>query len=347
MAKFFSIFILLFSFSFQSLISKDIVISRNFVLFTSKNLEGYLQPLFTTVEQSLNNFLFGTSNLDGKFRVTLNLGFASMLIPDSHKWFDAEVPEGFSDTNITLTAQMRDGQILGKLRKPNKQPTIFGGSSVPIFAAPQNHIVPDSFYKTIAYPEGLHIEIMPGLPVLQLIFETPLHNEIRFRFFTFPIQGESFIFYSLGLNQRFDHFVDLFGFDNKKNLNLNISFHRMYRGASFDLFSYSFGLNVSNQFHKNVLGYLGIQFENLHGIFKAIKDTTGLNQDIVQSPFSELREAKPVEINLKTLTKWQIKGGFTFFLPFGFLNFDLSYASQPMISLGFGIFLGDRKNVDE
>lgn len=328
----------------STLFAKDIVISRNFVLFTSRNLEGYLQPLFTSIEQSLNNSLYGTSNLDGKFRVSLNITLSSLLIPDSHKWFDAEVPDGFYDSTATITSQIRDGKIVSKIVKPNKQPTIFGGSSVPIFASPQNHAYPDSVYKTIAYPEGLHLDIMFGLPVIQMIFETPLKNEFRLRFLTFPIQGESFVFFSLGINQRIDHFFDLFGFDKAKNLNVHAVLHRIYRGTSFDLTSYAMGINASNQFNKNLLGYIGIQFEDLTGHFKAIKDTSGLNNDIINNPFLELREARPIEITFKTFTKWQIKGGLNFNFSFGFLNFDLSFASQPMVSVGFGFYLEKKKN---
>ncbi|MCX7908761.1 MAG: hypothetical protein N2560_04500 [Ignavibacteria bacterium] len=265
------------------------------------------------------------------------------MIPDDHKWFDAEIPEGFYDTSVTLTAQIRDGKIQNGVFNPNKQPTIFGGSSTPIFAAPQNHFYPDSFYKTIAYPEGLHLDLMVGLPVLQLIVETPLKNEVRFRFLTIPVQEESFVFFTIGLNQRFDHWFDLFGFDRCKNLNLHFAFHRMYRGTSFDLTSFSLGLNTTNQFNNNILGYFGIQYEDLWGHFKAIKDTTGLNQDVVNNPFRELREARPVQISLKTFTKWQIRGGLTFIFSFGFINFDLSYATQPMISFGLGLFF-EKKN---
>ncbi|MGB9913187.1 MAG: DUF6588 family protein, partial [Candidatus Kapaibacteriota bacterium] len=109
------IVVLFLCFCTKELNAKDIVISRNFVLFTSRNLEGYLKPLFTTLEQSLNNSLFGTSNLNGKFKVSLNFAFSSMLIPDEHKWFDAEVPDGFYDTTVTLTSQIRDGKIIPKI----------------------------------------------------------------------------------------------------------------------------------------------------------------------------------------------------------------------------------------
>ncbi|MGC8957004.1 MAG: DUF6588 family protein [Candidatus Kapaibacteriota bacterium] len=337
------IVVLFLCFCTKELNAKDIVISRNFVLFTSRNLEGYLKPLFTTLEQSLNNSLFGTSNLNGKFKVSLNFAFSSMLIPDEHKWFDAEVPDGFYDTTVTLTSQIRDGKIIPKIVKPNKQPTIFGGSSVPIFAAPQNHIYPDSMYKTIAYPEGLHLDLMLGLPVVQIIVESPLKNEIRFRFLSFPIQSESFVYFSLGLNQRIDHFFNFFGFARDKNISFHIIFHRMYRGTSFNLTSYAVGLNASNQFNNNMIGYIGIQYENLTGTFKAIKDTSGLNNDIINSPFIELREAKPVEILFSTFTKWQIKSGLTYQFHFGFINLELGFASQPMISCGLGFFLERKK----
>lgn len=336
--------VVFWAFNFSNLDAKDIIVSRNFVLFTSKNLEGYVKPLLTSLEQSLNNFLYGTSNLNSKYRLSLNFGFSSMLIPDEHKWFDAEVPEGFYDTSATLTAQIRENEVLKKLYKPNKQPTIFGGSSYPIFAAPQNHIYPDSFYKTIAYPEGLHLDLMIGLPILQLIFETPLRNEFRFRFLTIPIQGESFVFFSIALNQRFDHWFRLFEFDKSKNLNFHFALHRMYRGVSLDLTSYAFGLNASNQFNKRILGYFGIQYERLFGHFKAIKDTSGLYQDVINSPFQELREARPIFINFNSFTKLQIKGGLLFAFSLGFLGFDLTYATQPMISLNFGLFLESEKD---
>jgi len=330
-----------------ALYSKDLVISRNFVLFTSKNLEGYLTPFFTTLSQSLNNALYGTSNLDGKFRVALNIALSSMLIPDDQKWFDAEVPVGFYDSSVSLTAQYRDGSIVNSVVTPNKQPTIYGGSSTPIFAAPQNHFAPDSFNKTIAYPEGLHLDVMVGLPIIQLLLETPFDNEVRFRFFTFPVQGESFVYIGFALNQRMDEYFNLFGFDKRKNLNVHLSYQTMYRGSSFSFTTYSLGVNAVNEFSNKILGYVGIQYENAFGKFRALKDTVGMNEDIVNSPFLELRQAKPIEIALKSFTKFQVRGGFTYTFSFGFLNFDVSFASQPMLSLGLGIFFQKRVVADE
>ena len=323
---------------------KDIVISRDFVLFTSKNLEGYIKPIFTTLEQSLNNSLFGTSLPDGKFRFTLNLSVCGMIIPDAHKKFDAEVPDGFLNDSVVKVAQIRNGEIHRSVIQPNIQPTIYGGSSTPIFSAPQNHTYPDSIYKTIAYPEGLHIDFMPGLPVLQAIVETPLKNEIRFRFFSLPIQDETFAYVTIGLNQRVDHFFNLFGFDKDKAISLHFALHRMYFGSSFDLTSYAIGINAMQRWGSSLIGYVGLQYEDLGGKFRGIKDTTGLNENIINSPFLELRQAKPIEVSFHSYTKFQAKGGFTFSLYFGFVNFELSYASQPMISLGFGLFIGKGKN---
>jgi len=334
--------ILTFGFCFSY--SKDIVISRDFVLFTSKNLEGYIKPIFTTLEQSLNTTLFGTSLPDGKFRFTLNLSVSGMIIPDAQKTFDAEVPDGFFNDSVTQVAQMRNGEVRRSVVKPNIQPTIYGGSSTPIFSAPQSHTYPDSIYKTIAYPEGLHIDFMAGLPVLQAIVETPLKNEIRFRFFSLPIQDETFVYLTIGLNQRVDDWFNLFGFDKNKAISVHFALHRMYYGNSFDLTSYAIGINAMQRWGNTLIGYVGLQYEDFGGKFRAVKDTTGLKENVINSPFPELRQAKPIEISFNSYTKFQAKGGFTLTFYIGFLNFELSYASQPMISLGFGLFIGTKKN---
>ncbi len=344
MQRFRNILLIFVSITFfqSNLFSKGFVLSKDFTLFTSRNLEGYLKPIFTTLEQSLNNSLFGTSLPDGKFRFTLNLSVCGMIIPDEHKSFDAEVPPGFFDSNAAKVAQYRNGEIYRYVIKPNIQPTIYGGSSTPIFSAPQNHNYPDSTYKTIAYPEGLHIDFMAGLPVLQSIIETPLRNEIRFRIYVEPTGDETFVYFTIGLNQRFDHLFDLFGLDKDKALSFHFALHRMYWGDFFDLTSYALGINAMQRWG-NLCGYLGFQFENMNGFFKAIRDTTGFREEIVDSPFPELREARPIIVSLSTFTKFQLKGGFTLSFLFGFLNLELSFATQPMISAGFGLFIGKNR----
>lgn len=339
-----AILIFVFFNLYSEALAKELVISRNFVLFTSKNLQGYLEPLFTTLEQSFNSSLFGSNYLDGKWSFSLGLSVSNMIIPDNQKHFDAELPDGFNSEQITLTSQIRGGNIIYSVYKPNWQPTVYGGSSIPIFSAPQEHSFPDSIYKTVAYPEGLGINFMLGLPVVQLIVEYPMFGEFRFRFFSIPVQQESLVYFTLAFNQRIDHFFKLFGRDKSKSLAVHFALHRLFRQTSIDITSYAFGLNIMHSWSRNVLGYIGIQIEDMWGKFKALKDTVGLQEDVINSPFMELRNAKPIEFNFTTFTKFQIRGGMTFLFPVVSLSLDLSYASQPMFTLGLNFHLGARKD---
>jgi hypothetical protein len=339
-----AILILIFFNLYSGILAKEFVISRNFVLFTSKNLQGYLEPLFTTLEQSFNSSLFGSNYLDGNWSFSLGISVSNMIIPNNQKHFDAELPDGFNSEQIALTSQIRGGNIIYSIYKPNWQPTVYGGSSTPIFSAPQEHSFPDSMYKTVAYPEGLGINFMLGLPVVQLIVEYPMFGEFRFRFFSIPVQQESLVYFTLAFNQRIDHLFKLFGRDKDKSLALHFALHRLFRQTSIDVTSYAFGVNLMHSWSRNVLGYIGIQVEDMWGKFKALKDTAGLQGDVVNSPFMELRYAKPIEFNFTTFTKFQIRGGMTFLFPVVSLSLDLSYASQPMLTFGLNFHLGARKD---
>lgn len=333
-------FFLVMGFSCYFSLAKEIVISRNFVLFTSRNLENYLKPLFTTFEQSLNSNLFGTNFPDKKWLVSLNIAFPTMIIPNAQKKFNAEVPDGYLfDDNKVLVAQLRDGKLICYVYQPNLQPTIFGGSSTPIFSSPQTHSYPDSIYKSVAYPEGISVDLVPGMPVLQCVIAIPSLSEVRFRFLTFPFQGESLIYYTLVFQQRVDKLFGLFQFDKAKAINFFVAFHSLYRQTSLNLTSYSFGFNIMQKFGNKFLGYLSLQYENLNGHFTALKDTTGIYEDVVNSPFPELRQARPIEINISSFTKFQFKSGLTWYLSIFNLNLELSFASQPMFSVGFSINL--------
>lgn len=319
--------------------AKEIVISRNFVLFTSRNLENYLKPLFTTFEQSLNSNLFGTNFPDKKWSVSLNIAFPTMIVPNAQKKFNAEVPDGYLFDGKVLVAQLRDGNLICYVYQPNLQPTIYGGSSTPIFSSPQTHTYPDTIYKSVAYPEGISVNLVPGMPVLQFVLASPSFSEVRFRFLTFPFQDESLIYYTLVFQQRVDNLFGLFQYDKAKSINIFTAFHRLYRQTSFNLTSYSFGFNVMQKFGNKFLGYLSLQYENLNGHFTALKDTTGIYEDVVNSPFPELRQARPVEINISSFTKFQFKSGLTWYFSFFNLNLELSFASQPMFSFGFSVDL--------
>lgn len=318
---------------------KEIVVSRNFILFTSRNLENFLKPLFTTFEQSLNSHLYGTVFLDGKWCLALNIGFPTMVIPNQQKNFDAEVPDGYLLEGKVLVAQLKNGRLIEYVVKPNLQPTIFGGNSTPIFSVPQRHLFPDSIYKSVAYPEGISINVMPGLPVIQFVLSTPIFNEFRFRIFTFPLQDESLIYYTLAYQQRIDNLLNIFSFDKSKSISCFVALHRLYRQTSLNVTSVSFGSNIMQKFTNKFLGYIGIQYENLYGHFKALKDTSGLYEDVVNSPFLELRQAKPIEINFSSFTHFQLRFGLTWFFSIFNLNIELSFASQPMFSISFSAML--------
>jgi len=107
------------------------------------------------------------------------------------KTYNAELPGSFGNTNVVITALKNGQEIILNTKGTVPEPTLYGGISTPVFAAPQNPFPPDSFYKTVAFVEGNNISFMSGLPIVQAFLGLPTRTQLRFRFFTYPIDDVS------------------------------------------------------------------------------------------------------------------------------------------------------------
>ena len=325
--------------TFGTYAEDKITLSREFNLFTSKNLEGYLKPLFTSIGQSINSDLFTIANLKDDWSIGIDISINGMFIPNSQTTFDAQRPDAYGDTIIVKTAELRGGKILKNVIGNNSQPTIYGGQSNALFAAPQNHKLPDSSYKSVAYVEGNDITFMSGIPTIQFVFGFPTRTQLRFRFLTVPMNDNSATYWGLGITQNLDRFFNLFKQENKMGLGLNFAYSAINAGPSVSLSTWSYGLNFSKQWNKYLSLYAALQFEGLKGKFEAVRDTDNMS-NYIDNPFKEIRDGAPLTVNMETFTAFRIMGGISYILGAFEFHGDVAWASQPILSFGITATFG-------
>jgi len=321
---------------------EPISFTKEFNLFTSQQAQGFFKPLFTTIEQSLNSNLHTIAIYEDKWSIGIDISTQGMIIPGSQKTYDAQLPELYGNTAECENAELRNGVLYRNVSGYSKQPTVYGGKSTPIFSAPQYDTHPSKHLKSNAYAEGMDISFMPGVPVLQLVFGFPTRTELRFRFLTFPVQGESLNYFGFILNQRFDHFFDIFGEDTTMGLAANITFHTGNRNPGIDMYSFAAGLHWSKYFEDILSVYAALQYENMGGEFQAERKDF-VESDFIESPYQEVRNGSDIIFDLESFTSFRIYGGISKRFSFLELNMNLGYASQPFISGGLTFWIADWK----
>lgn len=314
-------------------------ISREFTLFTSQQLSGYLKPLFTSIEESLNSGLYSTANYSNGWSFGIDISASGMFIPRSHRSYDAVLPDKYGDISVVKNAQLANRGIINNLKGTSRQPTIYGGMSYPIFAAPQNAFPPDSFYKSVAFVEGNDIDFMSGIPQIQFIIGIPTRTQIKFRYLQFPMQKVDFIHYSIGINQNIDKLTDLFT-DSSYALALNFAYHKFQRSPGIDLSSYSFGAHFSKSWDIGFTAYLGLQFEDMSGNFFAVREIN-IDKDIINNPYPEIRDGKPLDISIDNYNKFRLGGGLSYKYGIIELNSFAYYAAQPIVGAGLSLWFLD------
>lgn len=318
---------------------KNFEISREFTLFTSQQLSGYLKPLFTTIEESLNSGLYSTAFYSNGWSFGIDISATGMLIPRSHRSYEAVLPDKYGDISVVKNAQLADRGIINNLKGTSRQPTIYGGMSYPIFAAPQNAFPPDSFYKSVAFVEGNDINFMSGIPQIQLFVGIPTRTQIKFRYLQFPMQKVDFIHYSIALNQNIDKLFGLFS-DSSYSLALNFAYHKFERNPGIDLNSYSVGAHFSKTWDIGFTAYLGFQIEDMSGNFFAVREVN-IDKDIINNPYPEIRDGKPLDISIDNYNKFRLGGGISYKYSIIELNSFAYYASQPVVGAGISLWLLD------
>lgn len=326
----------------SSLKSNDLEITREFTLITSDNATGYLKPLFTTIGEGLNTSLYNTAYHSNGWSFGFNLSLVGMLIPDSHKNYDAKLPDLYGNPVRVKTAGMHDGRLIENFKGTIQQPTIYGGNSYSIFASPQGAFPPDSFYKSVGFLEGNNIGMMPGLPILQMYIGLPTRSELRFRFLTLPVQDSPLTYFTIGANQNIDKEFGLQEPDNPLSYGLTAAFHSISRPQGISISSFAFGVNASNKFSDEFQVYGGLQFETFSGNIELIRTDFNPN-DVVNSPFSEIRNGENLKIDVQSYNFFRLTAGASYDLPIIRLHGDISWAAQPVFNFGVSLKIFEHK----
>lgn len=349
-------FLLAFVIATQSAYSgKELEVSKDFTLFTSKNLQGYLKPLFTSIGESFNTNYYTTANYKHQWSIGLDISINGLLIPDEHKLYDAELPEAYG-TSIVDNAMLKEGNLSRNFGGTIKQPTIFGGNSFGVFSAPQvpkkasltdafGRPIPDSSFKSIAFAEGKNVDFFASAPNVALIAGFPTHTQLRLKFWMVPdVQDEALIFFGFNINQQLDHFFNLFGEDSTLALALNFGYNSLSRSEGLDISTFGAGLHFSKTWDMGFTALLGVQFEGLSGKFEAVReipDSSAYQRDVANSPYLEVREGRPISFDIESFNSFRVLGGISYKTGMLELHADAAWAVQPILSVGLTLWFAE------
>lgn len=330
--RFFIYTIILLFVSF-SLYADDLELTREFNLITSKNASGYLKPLFTTLEEGFNTSLYNTAYHTPGWSFGVNLSVMGMFIPNSQLLYDAELPDLYGKTQFVKNAGLHDGKLIENIGGTYNEPTIYGGKSYSIFAAPQNLSPPDSFYKSVGFLEGKDIGFTPALPILQLYLGIPTRTELILRFLSLPVQNSAMSYFTIGLTQNIDKLFEINKPDDPLSYGFNIAYHKISRGTGIDISSFAFGLLASNKFYDNLQVYGGLQFETMSGNLRFVRKDFRPD-DVLNSPYSEIRRGDNLIVDVESFNSLRLTLGAAYDISIFRFHGDISYAAQPVINFG-------------
>lgn len=357
------------TFTAQAGFNKDGVLEvpGDFNLFTSKNLQGYTKPLFTTIGQGAQSNLFTVASYNKSYSIGIDLSLSSTLIPGSQKIYDAVLPAAFGDTTIMDNAAYINGKIVRNIKGTIEQPTIYGGASNAIYVvAPVRGGDPaDSIYKTIAFNEGTNISTMASLPALQLVFGLPTRTELRVRYLGAPLDDQMYSHLAISANQQLDHWMNLFAEEDNMALALNVSYQFMTLAKTIDMNSWAVGLHFSKGFGDGFSVYGGLQVEDLSGTFNLVRENgykaeyyqadgvtlksqsaipqeqqqnyvahVAARKDVETNPYEEVRLLKPLSFDIESFTSWRFTVGAAYVYGIMELHLDMGYASQMFLNGG-------------
>ena len=317
--------------------AEDTTLDKNFGVFTSQQAQGYLKPLFTTIEESWNTGLYSSARYLG-WSMALDFVAMGMNIPNSQRTYNAELPKGYQYQELVRTADMRNGTTKQGIFGYSEQPTIYGGHSTPVFAAPQNRQYPDTLYKSIAFLEGRDISQMPGIPAVQLIFGTPLLNQFRIRYWMVPIKSNPITYYMIGYNQNIDRIFGLFKESSRMGLALNFAYSSLKRDPEVSMSSWSAGMHFSKTWGTWFTMFFGGQMESMKGTFKMAREQANIGE-IINSPYEEIRNGSDLKFDIESYTNYRAGGGLSMKLGALELKADAYYASQPVFSASMAFWL--------
>lgn len=294
---------------------------------TSSNAAGYIKPLLTTISESLHSNLAGNARHEDAFSIGLNISAQAMIIPASQKTFDAELPASYAAARV---AELRAGQITRGTQGSSPQPTIYGGAATPVYAASPS----DATVKTLGFVEGGNMDMILGVPNVQLMVNLPTRTQLRLRLIPANVSGRSLLYYCVGLSQRLDRALNMFGDDADAAFAAYGAYQAFSAQDVATLTLMTAGANASKSFGKLTL-YAALQYEATTGSFEATRKASA---ESASSPYAEIRLLQPLKFDLQTFNSFRVFGGLAYRLGFLELNLDAGYAAQPVVSGGLSFW---------
>lgn len=122
-----------------------------------------------------------------------------MQIPENAKNYTSSIPDIY--VNNTKEYQSLTGT---GIHNPVtiQQPTIYGGTSTPLFVVGQNQTA-----KSLASLDGKNIDAILGLPIIQLSLNLPIYSQSKFCAAYYNQGDVSLSFLRVGYNQRIDKLI--------------------------------------------------------------------------------------------------------------------------------------------
>lgn len=318
----------------------SLTITKEFNLITSNNASGYFKPLFTTIGESFNSNMYTIAQFSQQWRLGIDISVSGMIIPSSQKTYQADLPDEYGNTGVTQTSELRNGSVTRNRSGKVDQPTIYGGISTPTFSASQSTIIPSKLPKqpsTVTYLEGNNIGFMSGLPVFQINAGFPSRTQLRLRFLPIPINDNSLTYFGAMASQQFNQLVGLFEDDSLVGIALNAAYHSLNVSNAVSISSFAIGLHGSKTWESGLSVYGGIQYEDLGGTITFVREKDNGNV-ISNSPFSEIRNQKNLNIDVKTFTNIRVGAGVSYKTGILELHADAAYASQPVLGIGMSLW---------
>jgi hypothetical protein len=313
-------------------------IPAEFSILDSKNAPLFFKPMITTVHESFNSNLFSTANYANEWTFAIDLSVTGVLIPESQKTYQAILPDGYGNNPTRFQTITGNGE-----RNPSTvtQPTIYGGSATPVFVIGQG----EQGYP-LSFPEGKNAGAMVGLPVFQFALGIPSRTQIRFIGAPISTSDFSLTYLRVGVNQRVDHFFDLFEDDPTVALAVHgaVNLVDFNYGDSImaNMTSMVFGVHGSKTFLENYTVYGGLQWEGLSGSFHGARTKP---QGTIKSPYEEIVQNKHMKFDLASDNSFRILVGAAARFGFFEIHADAGYAAQPVFNAGFTFHLASPTKV--
>ena len=313
---------------------EGLLLNQEFGVFTSENAAGYMKPLFTSFQEGLaTNLYHGAVNND-KWGIGIDVSIMGLLIPESHRSYDAALPECYADSTKARTAEYRDGRVVTNVSGSVRRPTVFGDrQSNPVYAVPQNEA--NEHCTTVGFAEGNDISLMSGLPNIQLLINAPSRTEVRARLYPVPDGDRSLLYFGLAVSQQVDPFFDLFS-DSLMGLAVNASYHSLSWTNILSASGMTAGVHFSKAWNSGVGVYAGAQVETFSGTFTAHRKPAE-GGDASTSPYEEVREGRPISFDVESFNSFRALVGVSFKSGIVDLHADAALAQQPVFSAGMAI----------